>query len=194
MWLGRDGRSAAMCQQESSDSNIIGVNLYLWQRLQQDSSNSFHNTVAERTSLGGSVSNRNGSGETAVTVEVQDCLTGPCSSGGRDAADTSKQEQQQKTKLCLAATAGWQQGDSKMAVTATAAVKILICGKGCGNTTATAVTTWWRSELGLVVASATPMVAERQQQHWRSELVLQDLVVVTEKRWQLHQDMNYGSR
>ena len=91
IWLGRDGRFSARRQQESSDSNVIGVNLGLLQRLQQDSSNGCDNRVAERTSLGGSVSNSNGSGETAVTVEAQTCLTGHCSSGGREATDMSKQ-------------------------------------------------------------------------------------------------------
>ena len=93
----------------------------------------------------------------------------------------------------MAATTAYQQGDSKMAVTVTAAVKIWICGRGCGNTTATAVTTRWRSELGLVVASATPMVAAKRQQQLQTELGLQDLdAVVLDRRQQL-EDNNNGS-
>ena len=93
----------------------------------------------------------------------------------------------------MAATAGWKQGDSKKAVAATAAVQLLICGKGCGNTAATAVTTRWQSELGLVVASATPMVAAKRQQQLQTELGLQDLdAVVLDRRQQL-EDNNNGS-
>ena len=91
----------------------------------------------------------------------------------------------------MAATTAYQQGDSKMAVTATASVQILIFGKGCGNTAATAVTTRWQSELGLVVASATPMAAARRKQQLQTELGLQDLaLVVAERRKQLEYNIN----
>ena len=91
----------------------------------------------------------------------------------------------------MAATAGWKQGDRKTSVTATAAVQIMIFGKGYGNKAATSVTTRWRSELGLVVASATPMVAAKRQQQLQTELGLQDLaLVVAERRKQLEYNIN----
>ena len=54
-------KATARRQQDGSDSNVTGANLDLWQRLRQYSSNGCDNTLAERTLLGGSVSNINGS-------------------------------------------------------------------------------------------------------------------------------------
>ena len=62
-----------------------------------------------------------------------------------------------------------------MVVTATAVAQIWICGRGCGKMEATAVTTRWRSELVLVVASETEMASAIRQHNWRSKLGLQDL-------------------
>ena len=64
----------------------------------------------------------------------------------------------------MSATTELQGGNSKMAVTVTAATKIWICGRGCGKTVATAMTTRWQSELELEVALATAMAATRNQQ------------------------------
>ena len=69
----------------------------------------------------------------------------------------SIQEQQWQRKLGLAAMAGRRRGDSKTVVTASAATPKRICGRSCGKTAATAVTTRWRSEIELAVASATEM-------------------------------------
>ena len=77
-----------------------------------------------------------------------------------------------------------------MAVTGTAAAKIWICGKGFGKTAATAVTTGWQRELGLVVSSATEILVARHQQKWRRELGLQYLVSVAAER-QNHFEDNY---
>ena len=81
-----------------------------------------------------------------------------------------------------------------MAVTATSPAQIWICGRGCGNTAATAVTTRWRSELGLAVASATIMAAARRQKQWQTELGLQDLAAVVAERRQQLEDNNDDSR
>ena len=54
---------------------------------------------------------------------------------------TLRQQPWQQSKLGLAAAVGRQKGDSKTAVTATAVAKMWMCGRGCGKTAATAVTT-----------------------------------------------------
>ena len=112
-WFSSIGSKASRRQRDGSFSDGSGANLDLWQRLRQDSSNGFDNMVAEQTCLGISVRNSNDSGKTAATVEAQTWLTGPCISGVREAADTTRQEQRQQNKLGLADTAGLQQGDSK---------------------------------------------------------------------------------
>ena len=64
----------------------------------------------------------------------------------------------------MAAKTGRRRGNSEMAVTAMAAAQIWICGRGCGKTAATTVTTKWQNKLGLSVASATAMSAARHKQ------------------------------
>ena len=91
-------------------------------------------------------------------------------------------------------TAERQQGDSKNAVTETAVAQIWICGRVYGKTSATDVTTRWRSEHGLAVASATKMAAVGRQQQWRHELGLQDLATVATERRQQRQDKSNGSK
>ena len=163
-WLVSNGREAARRQRDGSDRDGSGANMDLWQRLRQGGSNGCDNTVVERTWLVGSVSNRNDSGETAATVAVRNWITVPGNSGDREAAAMSRQQWRRRSKLGLAVASGRQWGNSETAVTETVAVQIWICGRGCGNTAVTAVTTRWRSELGLVVASATAIVAARRQQ------------------------------
>ena len=97
-------------------------------------------------------------------------------------------------KYGLAETAGRRQGVIKKAVIATSPAQIWICGRGSINTSATAVTTPWQSELCSEVVSATSMVADRLQQQLRRKLVLQDLVVVIAERWKLRQNKNNSSR
>ena len=63
----------------------------------------------------------------------------------------------------MEATEGWRRGNCMMAVTATVVAQVRFCGRGCVKTSATAVTTRWRSKLGLMVASETAMKAARQQ-------------------------------
>ena len=70
-WIGGNEWAAEKRQQDGSDSNGSGANPDLWQRLWQDGSSIFDNMVTERTWLGSSVRNRNGSGETAATVATQ---------------------------------------------------------------------------------------------------------------------------
>ena len=45
----------------------------------------------------------------------------------------------------MSAITGWQQGDSKTAVTAMEAAQIWICGRGCVKRAEMAVTTQWQS-------------------------------------------------
>ena len=118
----------------------------------------------------------------AATVAAKTWITEPGGSDGREAAATSRQQRRRQIKLGLAGLTGGRQGDSKTAVIATAVAQICICGRGCGKTVATAVTTWWWSELGLEIASATEMAAARCQQQWRRKLGLQDLAAVASER------------
>ena len=166
----------------------------LWQRVRQDGRNSCENTVVEQTWLGGSVRNSNFIGEIAATVAAKNRLTGPGGSGGREAAEMSIQEQQRRRKLGLTATAGRRQGDRKTLETVTEAEQIWICGRSCGKTEATDVTTRWWSKLGLAVASATEMAEARRQQQWRQKLDLQELTALESERRQKPQDNNNGGR
>ena len=164
----------------------------LWQRLWQDRSNSCYNTVLEWIWLGGSVSNRNRSGKTAAKVAEKTRLTGPVGSGGREAEEISRKQRWRRCKLCLEATAGWRRSDNMMAATATVAAQIWICGRGCVKISATAVTTRWQSELGLLVASEIATEEEGWQKQWGCKLGLLDLSEVVVERRQKHQDINYG--
>ena len=83
---------AARRQQDGSDRNGSGASMELWQRLWQDGSNGCDNTEAERTFIGSSVSNSNVSIKTVATVVARNWLTGPGSSGDRDAAAMSIQQ------------------------------------------------------------------------------------------------------
>ena len=58
--------------------------------------------VEEQTWLGGSFSNRNGSGETAATVAVLNWLKGPGGSGGRKAEEMRKRGGREAAEM-------WQQ-------------------------------------------------------------------------------------
>ena len=69
-WLGSDGKAVVRQKQDGSDSDGSGANLDLWQKLRQDGRNGCDNTAAEQTWFGGSISNSNGIGETAATVEA----------------------------------------------------------------------------------------------------------------------------
>ena len=80
--------------------------------------------MAEHTWLGGSVSDINDSGKTAVPVAAQTWLTGPGGSGNREAAATSKEKQKKRSKLHMEATEGRRQGDSEIAVTETLETQI----------------------------------------------------------------------
>ena len=66
--LGSNGRVETKQQHDGSNSNGSGANMDLWQRLCQDFSNSYDNTVAERTWIVGSVRNSNGRGGMAEEV------------------------------------------------------------------------------------------------------------------------------
>ena len=192
-WLSRNDRAAKSRQRDGGDSNSSGKNLDLFQRLWQDSSNICDNTVAERTWLGRSVSNINGSFETSATVEVRTWLTVPGGIGGREAKALSRQQRRRQSKLGLEETEGRQRNDSKKAATATSPAQIWIRGRGCGKTAVTAVTTWLCSELGLVLASATAMAAAKRQQQWKTELGLHYMAAVVAERWQQLEDNNNGS-
>ena len=116
----------------------------------------------------------------------QTWLIGPGDSGNREAAATTRQQQQLRIKYGLAATAGRRRGDRKKSVTEMAATHIWIFGRGCGKKAETDVTTRWQSKLGLAVASATAMAAARKKQKKQCELGLQDVVAVTTEMWQQH--------
>ena len=90
----------------------------------------------------------------------------------------------------MAETAEQQRDNGERSVTVTSAAQIWICGRGCGKTAATAMTTRWQSKLGLALASAKEMTAAKLQQHWWLKLSLQDLVAVAAKRRQIRQDKN----
>ena len=155
-WLGSDGREAVRRQQDGSDSISSDAKKDLWQKLWQDGSNSCDNTGVERTWIGSSVSNRNGRIERAATVTAPTWITGTEGIGGREAEETSRQQQCRRSKIGLAAWAERRRGDSETAVE-----QIWICVKGCFMMPETAVTTQWRIELDLAVASATVTEAAR---------------------------------
>ena len=154
-------------QQDGSDSIGSDAKKDLWQKLWQDGSNSCDNTVAEQTWLCSSVSNRNGRIERAATVAAPTWITGTEGIGGREAEETSRQQQCRRSKIGLAAWAERRRGDSETAVE-----QIWICVKGCCKMSATAVATRWQIELGLAVASATAMEAARWQKQRRQKLDL----------------------
>ena len=93
----------------------------LWQRLWQDDSNSCDNTAAERTWIGGSVRDSNGSEKMESTVGAKTWLTGSGGSGSREAEETLRQKRRRRSKLGLAETEGLRRGDSDTEVTASEA-------------------------------------------------------------------------
>ena len=156
----------------------------------QGGSNGCNNAVAERSWLGGSVREINGSGKTAATLAERTCLTGPGGSCDREVSEMSRQKRWRRSKLRLTVTAGRRRGDRETAVTATSATQIWIHGIGCRNTAARAVTILWQSKLVLEVVSVTAMSATRRLQQSWLEIGLEDLAAVTIERRQQCQDNN----
>ena len=84
-----------------------------------------------------------------------------------------------KAQLGLAKMAERQQKNSEIAVTAISVAQIWICGKGCGNIAATAVTTWWQRKL---------VWRYRHQHQWQRQYFSNsagaNLVYRTWRKWQ----------
>ena len=78
-------------------------------------------------------------------------------------------------------------------MTATTAVQICVCGRGCSKIAATAVATVLPSKLGLDLASATAMAVVRRQQQCRGKLGIPELAAVASETRHQCQDNNDGS-
>ena len=123
-WLSRNRGAATRQERDGSDSNSREKNMDLFQRLWQDGRNGCDNKVAERTWIGVSVNNSNGSGNTSATVEELPWITGPHGSGEKEAEALSRKLRRPRSKYGLAETVGRQQGVSKKAVIATSPAQI----------------------------------------------------------------------